>query len=125
MFDPFAAFDNSLRLIRAARVLARHDALVAFTDMPAPPLAIRAAHWLARLRMPWEAHITATDSKRPGERLAEALQDLGPSYIKLGQMLATLPDVIGDHLARDLMRLQDSREHPHGMTDPTHRQRPT
>ena len=107
MFDPFAAFDNSLRLIRAARVLARHDALFAFADMPAPPLAVRAAHWLARLRMPWEPRIAATDSMRPGERLAEALQDLGPSYIKLGQMLATRPDVIGDQLARDLMRLQD------------------
>ena len=107
MFDPFAAFDNSLRLVRAARVLARHDALFAFADMPASPLAIRAAHWLAGLRMPWEARVTPTDSKRPGERLADALQDLGPSYIKLGQMLATRPDVIGDQLARDLMRLQD------------------
>lgn len=107
MFDPFAAFENSLRLIRAARVLARHDALFAFTDMPAPPLAIRAAHWLARLRMPWEPRVQAIDSARPGERLADALQDLGPSYIKLGQMLATRPDVIGDQLARDLMRLQD------------------
>lgn len=107
MFDPFAAFDNSLRLVRAARVLARHDALFAFADMPAPPLAIRTAHWLAGLRMPWEARVTPIDSKRPGERLADALQDLGPSYIKLGQMLATRPDVIGDQLARDLMRLQD------------------
>lgn len=107
MFDPIAAIDNSRRLVRAARVLARHDALFPFTDLPVPPLAIRVAHWLARLRMPWEARIAATDSKRPGERLAEALQDLGPSYIKLGQMLATRPDVIGEQLARDLMRLQD------------------
>ncbi len=111
MFDPFAAFDNSRRLIRAARVLARHDALFPFTDMPVPPPAIRIAHWLARLRLPWEAggemDAQASDSTRPGERLAQALQDLGPSYIKLGQMLATRPDVIGDQLARDLMRLQD------------------
>ena len=107
MIDPFAAFDNSVRLIRAARVLARHDALFPFTDLPAPPLTLRMARWLARLRLPWEARAAAADTRRPGERLAEALQDLGPSYIKLGQMLATRPDVIGDRLAADLMRLQD------------------
>ncbi|MEQ1888949.1 MAG: 2-polyprenylphenol 6-hydroxylase [Alphaproteobacteria bacterium] len=110
MFDPIAAYDNSLRLIRAARVLARHDALFPFTDLPAPPLAMRVAYWLARLRMPWEPRATTLDGARPGERLAEALQDLGPSYIKLGQMLATRPDVIGEQLARDLMRLQDRLE---------------
>ena len=107
MAELIAAFENSLRLIRAARVLARHDALFPFTDLPAPPPAFRVARWLARVRMPWEARASATDSARPGERLAEALQYLGPSYIKLGQMLATRPDVIGEQLARDLMRLQD------------------
>lgn len=106
MFDPIAAFENSRRLIRAARVLGRHDALFPFTDLPTLPAAMRVAHWLARLRMPWEAR-AANDAMRPGERLAEALQDLGPSYIKLGQMLATRPDIIGETLARDLMRLQD------------------
>ncbi len=33
---------------------------------------------------------------------------LGPSYIKLGQFLATRPDVIGPELARDLSQLQDN-----------------
>ena len=108
MPDPFTAFDNSLRLIRAARTLARHDALFAFGDFLTPPLPLRIAYWLARLRMPWERRLRAGDTHlRPGERLASALQELGPSYIKLGQMLATRPDVVGEQLARDLMRLQD------------------
>ena len=42
-----------------------------------------------------------------GERLASALTELGPSYIKLGQFLATRPDVITPALARDLAKLQD------------------
>jgi ubiquinone biosynthesis protein len=40
-------------------------------------------------------------------RVASALTSLGPSYIKLGQFLATRPDVIGPELARDLQHLQD------------------
>ena len=40
-------------------------------------------------------------------RLSTALTRLGPSYVKLGQFLATRPDVVGTALARDLERLQD------------------
>ena len=40
-------------------------------------------------------------------RLSTALSRLGPSYVKLGQFLATRPDVVGAALAKDLERLQD------------------
>jgi len=40
-------------------------------------------------------------------RLSAALTSLGPSYIKLGQFLATRDDIIGRELARDLASLQD------------------
>ena len=42
-----------------------------------------------------------------GQRLAAALSSLGPTYIKLGQFLATRPDIIGETLADDLKELQD------------------
>ncbi|GHF12804.1 putative protein kinase UbiB [Kordiimonas sediminis] len=42
-----------------------------------------------------------------GERLAAALAGMGPAYIKLGQTLATRPDVIGHKLAKGLTALQD------------------
>src|SRR5690606_21851183 len=41
------------------------------------------------------------------ERLSRAIDRLGPSYVKLGQFLATRPDVVGAALARDLSSLQD------------------
>src|SRR5688572_27065731 len=44
---------------------------------------------------------------RPGQRLAAALQELGPSFIKLGQSLATRADLLGQELAADLSQLQD------------------
>jgi ubiquinone biosynthesis protein len=40
-------------------------------------------------------------------RITEALNQLGPSYVKLGQFLATRPDVVGRDMARDLEALQD------------------
>ncbi len=42
-----------------------------------------------------------------GTPLANALARLGPSYIKLGQFLATRPDLVGMSVARDLETLQD------------------
>lgn len=44
---------------------------------------------------------------RPGERLARALEELGPAFVKLGQNLAVRDDLIGIEVARDLSRLQD------------------
>lgn len=43
----------------------------------------------------------------PSERLVTALTKLGPTYIKLGQFLATRSDIIGPELAKDLSTLQD------------------
>ncbi len=42
-----------------------------------------------------------------GARLARALEKLGPAYIKLGQMLATRPDIVGASAAAALEHLQD------------------
>jgi ubiquinone biosynthesis protein len=44
---------------------------------------------------------------KSGPRLSRALTRLGPAYLKLGQFLATRPDVVGVALARDLESLQD------------------
>ena len=46
-------------------------------------------------------------SKTPGEKLCQSLEDMGTTFIKLGQFLATRPDIIGQSLANDLERLQD------------------
>ncbi len=43
----------------------------------------------------------------PGERLAKALERLGPAYVKFGQFLATRADIIGVTAAHDLGRLKD------------------
>ncbi|HEX2761435.1 MAG TPA: 2-polyprenylphenol 6-hydroxylase, partial [Rhizomicrobium sp.] len=72
-----SAFGSSFRLIHAAWLLS------------GPVLAFRA--------------------KKPdaGAQLSRALERLGPAYIKLGQMLATRPDIVGANVAASLEHLQD------------------
>ena len=48
------------------------------------------------------------DSKlSDGKKLCTALQGMGTTFIKLGQFLATRPDIIGEEMAKDLEKLQD------------------
>jgi ubiquinone biosynthesis protein len=42
-----------------------------------------------------------------GQRLRAALVELGPTFVKLGQVLSTRPDLIRHELARELSNLQD------------------
>ena len=88
-----------IRLSRAGFVFARED-VFALIDMRPLPLPARAAISFAR--------IFARPSAKGGEsRLAAALTRLGPTYVKLGQFLATRPDVVGATIARNLESLQD------------------
>ncbi len=88
------------RLWKSARLLARHDALLPGEYRARLPFGARLARrilGIGRVR----------ESGPPGERLAHALEQLGPAYIKLGQMLATRPDIVGGDVAAALEHLQD------------------
>lgn len=101
---------NSGRLMRAAWVLSRYDALFAI-DAGTPPAPVKAARAVAKLRQRFGGTARLQGSAMllgsEGDRLGAALTELGPSYIKLGQFLATRPDLIEPALARDLAKLQD------------------
>jgi len=94
-----AAAAHLARLGRAGFVFAR-EGVFALIDTTRLPLPARAAVRAARL-------IERPASRVAANRLAAALTRLGPSYVKLGQFLATRPDVVGAALARDLETLQD------------------
>jgi ubiquinone biosynthesis protein len=88
-----------VRLARAGYVFAR-EGVLSLIDTRGLPLGAVWAIRFARL------------IERPGAgtgagRLAAALSRLGPTYVKLGQFLATRPDVVGTAIARDLEALQD------------------
>ncbi|MFG1295239.1 2-polyprenylphenol 6-hydroxylase [Xanthobacter variabilis] len=90
---------DAARLVRAGYVLAREGVLSLVSPAAAPPLA-RPALRIARL-------IARRDAGSRSARFSAALSRLGPSYVKLGQFLATRPDVVGPTVARDLEVLQD------------------
>jgi len=50
---------------------------------------------------------TRLHNNNPGQNLCEALQGMGTTFIKLGQFLATRPDIIGEEMAKSLEKLQD------------------
>ncbi|MDQ6434632.1 2-polyprenylphenol 6-hydroxylase [Mesorhizobium sp. LHD-90] len=89
------------RLIRAGWIMTREGVFAALPGEElsgAPRLAWRLTKFLARPR---------AMRRQRSERLAEAVSRLGPSYVKLGQFLATRPDVVGNDIALDLAKLQD------------------
>ncbi|MCG5234967.1 2-polyprenylphenol 6-hydroxylase [Xanthobacter oligotrophicus] len=90
---------DAARLARAGYVLAREGVLSLMSPVAAPPLA-RPLLRIARL-------IARKDAGSRPARFSAALSRLGPSYVKLGQFLATRPDVVGASVARDLEVLQD------------------
>ncbi len=96
----FGRFADYRRLWHAARVLARNDALFPAEYEALLPAQARIARRLLGSRHP-------KDGATPGVRLARALETLGPAYIKLGQVLATRPDIVGADVASALESLQD------------------
>src|SRR5215813_14395161 len=91
------AIRNTWRLLRLALSLARHDALFPLEIIGIAPALVAWARLFAR----------RSDARRPGERLAAALQEMGPSFIKLGQALSTRADLLSAEAAADLGKLQD------------------
>ncbi len=93
------------QLWRLLRVLRRHDALEIFA--PLVPESGLGAWAFGVLHGRKRAKAAGAPERRPGQRLAAALTELGPSYIKAGQLLATRVDLIGEQGVLDLTALQD------------------
>ena len=94
----FNGITNSFRLLGIIRTLSRHDALWPLEQAGASKIALALPKLLWRRRR----------DGRPGEKLANALTELGPTFIKLGQALSVRSDLVGEQIAEDLSRLQDS-----------------
>lgn len=94
------ALSDYLRLMRAGVSLARHDVILPDAYRSRLPIPAKIAGGFLRI-------FGGGAKGRPGQRLARALERLGPAYIKLGQFLATRPDVFGTEVTQDLNLLKD------------------
>ena len=86
------------RLLKWGRTLARHGALRGIERDPNTPQQVRRLVRVARF---------GTVQPRVPDYSA-AFQAIGPAAIKLGQTLATRPDLVGEEAAHNLLLLQDS-----------------
>ncbi len=85
------------RLLQILRIVARYrlDQL-----LPAKPWYLRPIFWLMALR--------PQSQLGRGERLRRSCEDLGPVFIKFGQLLSTRPDVVAPDIVMELDHLQDN-----------------
>src|SRR3546814_15296679 len=87
-----------VRLLKWGRILARHGALRGIETAPQTPPGVKRLCRIARLG--------TIQPKTPD--YAAAFQAIGPAAVKLGQTLATRPDLVGEEAAHNLLSLQDA-----------------
>jgi ubiquinone biosynthesis protein len=91
---------QAARLLHITQVFVRHD----LDEFVNALHLFRPYRYLLRL-LPWR---WAPRKPRPrGVRLREALEELGPIFVKFGQMMSTRPDLLPDDIAQELNKLQD------------------
>jgi ubiquinone biosynthesis protein len=97
-----SAFAAYFGLIRVGWVLVREGVVLALPSEGLPPSVSLAKSFVSIFaRRKAKGHTRSY-------RLSKAVERLGPSYVKIGQFLATRPDVVGVDFANDLSQLQDS-----------------
>ncbi|MGH6842355.1 MAG: AarF/UbiB family protein, partial [Methylocella sp.] len=105
-----SSLGSLLRLTRAAFVLARAGVFRDIDPSILPPVARLP---LALARLLGKGGAKTAGAKAAGKKatglanLPGAISRLGPSYVKLGQFLATRPDVVGGAIVQHLELLQD------------------
>ena len=94
-------FGELLRLLTIQRILIRHglDEIVFATHL------LRPVRFLLFL-LPWN-WIRQPGLEPRAIRLRRALEDLGPVFVKLGQLLSTRRDMLPEDIANEFAKLQD------------------
>ena len=98
-------FKRLITLFKLGRKLAKSDVLTILSKFNKPPLLISIIFKL--LSFSFIKKDVSFDNLSEGEKLSNSLASMGTTFIKLGQFLATRPDIIGDKLSKELENLQD------------------
>ena len=93
-----------IRLFKIARKLSTSGAIEIISQQYNLPIILNIFFNLISFG---STKVNYNKNKKPGERLCLALEGMGTTFIKLGQFLATRPDIIGEELAKNLEKLQD------------------
>ena len=91
-------------LFKIGRKLSTSGATASIYEIYNPPLIIKILFYVIGFNLNnKKENINIT----PGAKLCNALQSMGTTFIKLGQFLATRPDIIGENISNELEKLQD------------------
>ena len=94
-----------ITLFKLGRKVAKSDILNIISKFQEPPVAIKILLKILSFSLSQKKQIDI--NKNEGERLSSSLESMGTTFIKLGQFLATRPDIIGEELSKKLENLQD------------------
>ena len=94
-----------ITLFKLGRKVAKSDIPNIISKFHEPPLTIKIL--FKALSFSFSQRKNLENTKDEGERLSSSLESMGTTFIKLGQFLATRPDIIGDELSKKLENLQD------------------
>jgi len=97
-------FKKLFMLFKIGRKLSVSGAISSVYEIYNPPLLIKALFFIIGFNF---KNAEKNNNLSPGGKLCIALQEMGTTFIKLGQFLATRPDIIGVETANDLEKLQD------------------
>ena len=94
-----------ITLFKLGRKVAKSDILEIASKFQEPPIIIKI--FFKILAFSFSKKENFDSNKDEGDRLSDSLQSMGTTFIKLGQFLATRPDIIGEELSKKLENLQD------------------
>ncbi len=92
---------QAARMLRITQVFVRHE----LDEFVRALHLFRPYRLVLRVCMPWRWWRRPTRPR--AQRLREALEELGPIFVKFGQVLSTRPDLLPDDIADELSKLQD------------------
>ena len=92
-------------LFKIGRKLAQSEVLNIFSKFHQVPTSIKILFYFLSFSFKKKDEINYNMDKN--EKLSNSLQSMGTTFIKLGQFLATRPDIIGEDLSKQLETLQD------------------
>ena len=94
-----------ITLFKLGRKIAKSDILNIVSKFQEPPLIIKILFKILSFSIVSQKKAEVVQDE--GERLSNSLESMGTTFIKLGQFLATRPDIIGEELSKKLENLQD------------------
>ena len=91
-------------LFKIGRKLSTSGAISSVYEIYNPPIIIKILFFIIGFDL---GNKTDNSQLSAGAKLCNALQQMGTTFIKLGQFLSTRPDIIGEDISKELEKLQD------------------